>query len=61
MLAYVDVLHTFSAAGDVVDPLNACIVVLVDRGPGLGSKTHFPQVESWILGQTTSTAAVDAE
>jgi hypothetical protein len=48
VLADVDVLRTFSASNDVVAPFNACIVVLIDRGPGFGSKPHIPQERSEI-------------
>ena len=48
VLADVDVLRTFSASNDVVAPLNAGIVILVDRGPGFGSKTHIPQEGSEV-------------
>jgi hypothetical protein len=43
VLADVDVLRTFSASYDAVAPFNAGIVVLVDRGTGLRSKTHISQ------------------
>ncbi len=42
-LANVDVLRTFSASNDVVTPLNAGIVIIVDQGPRFGSNTHIPK------------------
>ncbi len=44
----VDVLRTISDPNDVVALFNAYIVVLVDQGPGLGSKTHILQERSEI-------------
>jgi hypothetical protein len=37
VLSNVRVLCTLSASDDVVTPLNASLVVLVDRGPGFGA------------------------
>jgi hypothetical protein len=48
VLADVHVLCTFSTSHDDVAPLNAGIVILVDRGPGFGSKTHIPQERSEV-------------
>ncbi len=43
VLPNVNVLGTLSASDDVVTPLNASVVVLIDRGPGFWSKSHAPQ------------------
>jgi hypothetical protein len=63
MLADVDVLRTFSASNGVVAPLNAGIVILVDWGPGFGSKPHIPRDSRRERDrrQITSRAALDAE
>jgi hypothetical protein len=55
-------LGTLSASDDAVSPLDASLVVLVDRGPGFWRKSHAPQEISEIYQYNiTSTAAVDAE
>jgi hypothetical protein len=41
-------LGTLSASDNVVAPLNTNVMVLVDWGPGLWSKTHVPQEVSEI-------------
>ena len=43
VLPDVDVLRTLSASDDVVTPLDGSVVVLIDRSPRLGRKSHAPQ------------------
>ena len=48
VLPDVDVLGALSASNNIVTPLDASVVVLIDRGPGFWYKPHAPQEISEI-------------